>query len=588
MNISKYKFSIKNIKKILLYGAIIIFVIILLIFVIWMLQKINHISQIESFENLDPSQLPTYNPEIHKNIIIPFVAEGLGNQLYFISQAYVYAKRFSKTLYLKYETQLHGYGKPRPTYFTSVFRNIPILKIDNEICEKFTHVSESELDIDKPGDIFMTGGYYQKPAILVPYLDDIRDLFESPPETAAKVDNIIEEHKININQDIFLHIRLGDDWTPSDFGNVYTPDEIDKIQEFILTELDRNPGIKCILFSNNVDKSLELLGPNEKLLSAIQPMKYDEITDIYLMARGRRFIASPSTFMIWGIMLSNHPDKEINILWSTDSTDYRRDFYSQYSPLLNNKIPSNYQGSSNEFTCVSCFYNIGKSKYNTEAYTKWFANTLNIDANYVIFTDSASLELIKPYREDRNTKYVIKPLNDFTIKSDNLDAKQHIHEMHVPSIDVGLIWLNKLEMVKIASEINEFGSNWFIWMDAGLASLRDVKQTTNQPFRFDKLDFQKFNPEKIYYGESEPNEITSGVWEYKHNVQGTFFIIHKSSIFRFYQLFQDYFNRCISQVNNYICLSDQIIWSHIKVDNPDIFEKICDGYGCIVNATNLE
>ena len=331
--------------KLLVYAgilALLALIVILVILGVWLFNKlidpINPTNnQIEPFETLNPEELPVYNPEIHKNIIIPDVIGGLGNQMYFISQAYVYAKRFGKTVYLKYEADMLSYGKPRPTYFTSVFRNIPVLKIDNETRDKFTHVSENELDIDKPGDIFMTDGYYQKPAILVPYLDDIRELFESPPETFVNVNNILDEHKINIDRDIFLHIRLGDDWTPSDFGNVYTPDELDKIRTFILTELDREPEIRFVLFSNNIDKALELLGPNDKILAAIRPMKYDEITEIYLMARGRRFIASPSTFMIWGIMLSTQPDKDINILWSTDSSDYRRDFYSQYLPLLNHQ-----------------------------------------------------------------------------------------------------------------------------------------------------------------------------------------------------------------------------------------------------------
>jgi GR25 family glycosyltransferase involved in LPS biosynthesis len=564
-------------------------VILAILLIIWLGQKIfNQTIQIDTFESNKPppginsDTLPVYDPVIHTNIIIPYVEGGLGNQLYFISQAFIYAMRFGKTLFLKYETDLPSYGKPRPTYFTSIFRNIPVLKIDQAVLDKFSRVAETELDTDKHGNIYLTGGYFQKPTILKPYLTELRELFRPTPEIQSSISSIILNQEIQINRDIFLHIRLGDDWTPSDFGNVYTPDELDKIRQFIRTQLQQDPETKIILFSNNVDKALELLGQDRQITQAIQPIKYDEITEIYLLAQGRRFIASPSTFMIWGIMLSSQLDKEIKILWAPDSNDYRWDFYSQYKPLLTEKpdVPANHS-----VTCVSCFYNIGKSKYNTDAYTKWFASTLNIDANYVIFTDLASLELIKPYRQDQNTRYVIKPLDEFTIKAGMLDPKRHMHETHVPSLDVGLIWLNKLEMVKLASESNEFSSDWFMWIDAGLASLRDVKPG-GPAFKFANLDFSKFSPAKLYYGQSEPNEIMSGIWEYKHNVQGGFFIIHKSSINKFFKLFQEYFANCIAQVNNYICLSEQVIWSHILKDKPAIFEKLCDGYGCIINVNN--
>jgi hypothetical protein len=313
-----------------------LFAIILCICIIYRLHSliIKPTSKSEPFE---PTAYPSYDPAIHKNIIIPDVVGGLGNQLYFISQAYMYAKRFGKTLYLKYEKDLPSYGKPRPTYFDTIFRTIPVLNIDRAVLDKFTRITETELDLNKPGSIFLTGGYFQKPAVLVPYLPEIRTLFKPIPAIQASVDKIIHDQGIQRDRDIFLHIRLGDDWTPSDFGNIYTPEELDKIRQYIATKLQQDPAIKIILFSNNVDKAQELLGQNEKITHAIRPMKYDEITEIYLMAQGRRFIASPSTFMIWGIMLSSQPDKEIIILWSTDSNDYRRDFYSQYVPFLRNE-----------------------------------------------------------------------------------------------------------------------------------------------------------------------------------------------------------------------------------------------------------
>ena len=44
-----------------------------------------------------------------------------------------------------------------------------------------------------------------------------------------------------------------------------------------------------------------------------------------------------------------------------------------------------------------------KNKHNNQ-FNEWFKNTLNIDSNYVFFTDSNSYNIIEPYRKLNNTK----------------------------------------------------------------------------------------------------------------------------------------------------------------------------------------
>ena len=286
------------------------------------------------------------------DIIVPNIVGGLGNQLYFVALAYIYGKKNNKNLVIKKESEYASYGKPRPIYYNTVFHNLTITDINTE---KFTPLSENELDIYKNGNIYMTGGYFQKPKYIVPYLSELQTLFTPPVNITMKIDSIIIDNMLNTMNDLVIHIRLADDWTPNDFGNIYTPDEINKIKKFIL-----NDNNKIILFSNNIPKALELLElqsiatNTDKIFIPSNTKDYEEL---YLMARFRRFIASPSTFNIWGIMLSKYQNKEINILWDIKINDYRIDFYEQYSYLLAQQSIS---GSSltlskigNNYTCVS-------------------------------------------------------------------------------------------------------------------------------------------------------------------------------------------------------------------------------------------
>ncbi len=495
-----------------------------------------------------------------ENMIVPDIVGGIGNQLYFVAQAYIYSKKYNKKLKIKKEAEYLSYGKPRPIYYDSVFSNLDIIELSNT--NNFNKVNENELETNKDSNILLTGGYFQKTKYIVPYLSELRELFKPPNNINTTINNIITDNKLNTNNDIVIHIRLADDWTPSEFGNIYTPAEIDRIKNFIKNELTTTSNM-IILFSNNIDKAKELLDitDNERIFVS----NYKDYEELYLMAQFRRFIASPSTFNIWGIMLSNYDNKEINILWDININDYRIDFYEQYSYLL---------VKESKYTVVSGYYNV-KNKY-VNKYNEWFKNTLNIDANYVIFTDTKSYDIIKEYRKLTNTKYVFKNLNDFTLKKENYNDN-HIEPTHVPSIELGLIWLNKIEMVKIARDLNYYNSEWFVWMDAGIASLRD--KTLNESLKLN-INFNILDKTKFYYGSSS-NDIITDNWDYIHNIQGGFFIIHQSMINKFYDLFMNYHKKCLDNVNNYICMSDQVILSHIKNDYNDSFIKLCDGYGCI-------
>ena len=69
-------------------------------------------------------------------------------------------------------------------------------------------------------------------------------------------------------------------------------------------------------------------------------------------------------------------------------------------------------------TLVSGYW-IVKNKHN-EKYNKWFENSLLINCPYVFFCDNNSIDIIKQYRKDLPTYYVILNINEFYTFKSNL------------------------------------------------------------------------------------------------------------------------------------------------------------------------
>jgi hypothetical protein len=224
-------------------------------------------------------------------------------------------------------------------------------------------------------------------------------------------------------------------------------------------------------------------------------------------------------------------------------------------------------------TCVSAYFPV-KNKHDNK-YLKWFKNTLSIKCPYVFFTNSKSIDIIKKYRKDLPTYYIECEIEDFfTYKYRN---QMITHEIHCPSVELNLIWNEKIFMIKKAYEINPFNSEWFKWIDAGICSYRDIKPP-NIPFpNINKLNL--LPKDKFIYSSSCKyirNLVTNT--NYYHHISGTY-LIHKSFINTFVNIYQLYLEKLVDKNNIW---TEQVLLTHIYKDNPDVFLKLCDGYGEIV------
>ena len=228
-----------------------------------------------------------------------------------------------------------------------------------------------------------------------------------------------------------------------------------------------------------------------------------------------------------------------------------------------------------KLTCVSGYWKI-KNKHNNK-FDDWFKNSLKINCPYVFFGDKESIELIKKYRNDLPTHYIELNIQDFiTYKyKDNMIT----NDLHCPSIELNLVWNEKIFMMRHALKINYFSSDFFMWIDAGICVYRN-KMPPSIPFpNINKLN--KLPQDKFIYSSScsrvyDNNKFKKGKYHSNHHISGTY-ILHKNIIEKFVKLYSKY----LKLIDKNDIWTDQVILTHIYKDNKDLFYKYCNGYGRI-------
>jgi hypothetical protein len=230
----------------------------------------------------------------------------------------------------------------------------------------------------------------------------------------------------------------------------------------------------------------------------------------------------------------------------------------------------------NKLTCVSGYWKV-KNKHD-DKYDKWFKNTLKINCPYVIFGDKESIEHIKSYRGKLPTYYLELNIEDFiTYKyKDNMTT----HKVHSPSINLNLIWNEKIFMIEKALKINPFSSEFFMWIDMGICIYRN-KSPPNISFpnmnKLNNLPKDKFIYSSGCVKDFDDKKFIKGKYYLHHHVCGTSYILHKNIIGKFVELYSKYLNF----IDKNDIWTDQVIWTLIYQNNKDFFYKYCHGYGSI-------
>jgi len=221
-------------------------------------------------------------------------------------------------------------------------------------------------------------------------------------------------------------------------------------------------------------------------------------------------------------------------------------------------------------TCVSGFWKV--TNKHGDKYEKWFQNSLKINCPYVFFSDKETIEIIKKYRQNLPTFYVEYNIQDFVTYS--YKDRMTTHPTHCPSVELNLIWNEKIFMVKKAHEINPFLSDFFCWVDAGICTYRNDPPPIVAFPNLRKLNTLPKN--KFIYSSSSPyNNINVKNDKYYHHISGIY-ILDKNIINSFAKLYKEYFDKLLDKNNIW---TDQVILTHIFKDHAPLFYKLCDGYG---------
>ena len=224
-------------------------------------------------------------------------------------------------------------------------------------------------------------------------------------------------------------------------------------------------------------------------------------------------------------------------------------------------------------TCVSGYWKV-PNKHGNE-YNNWLHNSLNINCPYVFFSDKETIEFIKPYRQNLPTYYIECNIQDFVTYK--YKDRMLTHQTHCPSIELNLIWNEKIFLIKKAYDINPFNSDFFCWVDAGICSYRHNTPPTLQFPNIDKLN--RLPKNKFIYSSSDPyNKNAIKINNYYHHISGTSYLLHKNIINDFVKIYDDYLNKLIDKNNIW---TDQVILTHIFKDYENLFYKLCSGYGQI-------
>lgn len=217
-------------------------------------------------------------------------------------------------------------------------------------------------------------------------------------------------------------------------------------------------------------------------------------------------------------------------------------------------------------TLVSGYWNV-KSKHLESQYEQWFKNTLAINQRMIFFCDEETIPLIKKYRGDLETEFVIHKITDFYSNAFYNDFWFDKYE--IPSGDLGKIWHEKSHMVKMARDRDgDNATEYYVWYDAGNCLFRNEKPPP------ERLNFNhaKLTTNAISYSGSYPPQED-------HFVSGSTIIIPEAMIDDFHKMFY----RCVRDNrhmnDNWKLGSDQVIMSMVAKKHPRSFHKVSEGYG---------
>ena len=219
-------------------------------------------------------------------------------------------------------------------------------------------------------------------------------------------------------------------------------------------------------------------------------------------------------------------------------------------------------------TIVSGYWPV-RNKHTHQAYCKWFENTLKINQRMYFFGDTSTKDLILPYRENLETIFVEHPMSKFY--SNNFYSKFWTHRSEIPSADLGKIWHEKMNLMKLAKDMDgENATEFYVWYDAGATLFRNEPPPS---IRLNITDGNRMPRHKIWYSSPYPS---NGKYTYANTIH----IIHKDLINDIHTLYYRILKKfASSKSKDWLYGSDKMVFTELMQNYPQLFCKIAIGNG---------
>jgi hypothetical protein len=224
----------------------------------------------------------------------------------------------------------------------------------------------------------------------------------------------------------------------------------------------------------------------------------------------------------------------------------------------------------NYSTTVVSGYWLVRNKHSTVDFSNWFKTSLRLNAPYVFFYEDDEVRaLVAKFREGLPTHFIKKAVADFEVHG--FYNPNWTTTPHVPSAELGMIWLEKVFCVATAAERNVFDSKWFAWVDAG-----------NFAYRTRPIPSDRWPSDNALATLPLDKIIYTHVSDSYHHFAGTAFMYHHGIVKRVRAVFTEKIMECARLVNDWRCGNDQYIFTQLMENDPLLFFRLGDGYGDVV------
>lgn len=252
-------------------------------------------------------------------MIIPILNGGLGNQLFEISNAYAFAKRYGFHFGINYSLSfLGGYGGGQGNtavkYKNNLYINIP--STDINLSEIYREKSFGYNEIPRKDNILLYG-YFQSKKYFNDYANEVKNLFVFPEEVKNKVNLFLKQFN---KPTVSIHIRRGDYLHPGH------PNKITIGAQYYAEAVKFFKGYEAIICTDDIASVKKEMNFKNAIYSPFN----NEIEDLCLLSQCDNSIICNSSFAWWGSFLGK--DKKIVIApkeWPTSGG--HQDFQDIYN-----------------------------------------------------------------------------------------------------------------------------------------------------------------------------------------------------------------------------------------------------------------